>query len=78
MPILMIAVIGGAIGLYVFLNYPVTQKHIAYTAIALIGAGLGFYILRGLFVLGPVTAILGAAGGAVLLLWAFTYFGRKD
>ncbi|MEO0990844.1 MAG: hypothetical protein AAFX00_07850 [Pseudomonadota bacterium] len=72
MPILLIAVLGGAIGLYLVATNRVNTQRIVLFSVAVLGAGLGIYTLRALSLIsGPVGALMAATAGAALLLWAF-------
>ncbi len=71
MPYLIMAIIGGALGLYLVRSGRVSTRGMAGGTYAFLGGLLGILVLRAVLgVLGPVGALIGAVAGAVLVLWA--------
>ncbi len=71
MPYLIMAIIGGALGLYLVRSGRVSTRGLSGGTYAFLGGLLGILILRAVLgVLGPVGALIGAVAGAVLVLWA--------
>jgi hypothetical protein len=79
MPYLIMAIIGGAVGLYLVHTGRVTTRGLMGAAYAFLGGLLGIFLLRAaLGALGPVGALIGAVTGAVVLLWAAKSLDRSD
>ena len=70
-PYLIMAIIGGALGLYLVRSGRVSTRGLSGGTYAFLGGLLGIFVLRAVLgVLGPVGALIGAVAGAVLVLWA--------
>ena len=79
MPYLIMAILGGALGLYLVQSGRVTSRRLIGIGYAVIGGLLGIFILRAVVgVLGPVGALIGAVAGAVIVLWIAKQTGPKD
>ena len=71
MPYLIMAIIGGALGLYLVRSGRVSTRGLSGGTYAFLGGLLGIFVLRAVLgVLGPVGALIAAVAGAVLVLWA--------
>ena len=79
MTYLIMAIIGGALGLYLVHSGRVTTRGLMGAAYAFLGGLLGIFLLRAVLgALGPIGALIGAVTGAVLLLWAARSLDRRD
>ena len=79
MPYLIMAIIGGALGLYLVQTGRVTSRRLVWGMYAVIGALLGIFVLRAVVgAMGPLGALIGATTGAVVLLWLGRSMGPKE
>lgn len=78
MPILVLAVVGGLFGLWLFRSGRITGELIMATFYAVAGAALGILLLRLVAETGPLGAVIAAIAGAVVLLYIARRAGRKN
>ena len=79
MPILMLAVVGGVLGLLIFQWGRITGEKLLAVFYAVSGALLGVILLTRLAAsTGPVGAVLSAVAGAVVVLYLARISGKRD
>jgi len=78
MPIMLLAVVGGVLGLWLFQTGRITGELLMATFYAVAGAALGILLLRLVAETGIAGAVVAAVIGAVVLLWLARRSGRGD
>ncbi|MEM6635961.1 MAG: hypothetical protein AAF667_08730 [Pseudomonadota bacterium] len=79
MPLAVIAILGGAIGLALLLGGRITGRQITTVGFAAAGAALAVMTLRGLSLIsGPIGLAISAFVGAVLMLWVMRQTRGED